>query len=91
MLSETVQDRCSLCRPIEWMACPNIERRAELIEGSQQRAVIDSYSNAINPGGVARLIEAAASNAWLIFYTHDIDERPRKYGCTLGYLKQLSK
>jgi hypothetical protein len=33
---------------------------------------------------VARLIEAAASNAWLIFYTHDVDERPRKYGCTPG-------
>ena len=43
------------------------------------------YSTAINPGGVTRLIkEAAASNAWLIFYTHDVDEPPTKYGCTPG-------
>jgi hypothetical protein len=42
-------------------------------------------SNAINPEGVTRLIkEAAASNAWLIFYTHDVDERPRRGGCTPG-------
>ncbi len=41
------------------------------------------YANAINPEGVTRLIkEAAASNAWLIFYTHDVDERPGEYGCT---------
>jgi peptidoglycan/xylan/chitin deacetylase (PgdA/CDA1 family) len=43
------------------------------------------YSNAINPAGVTRLIkEAAASNAWLIFYTHDVDKQPSKYGCTPG-------
>jgi peptidoglycan/xylan/chitin deacetylase (PgdA/CDA1 family) len=41
------------------------------------------YANAINPEGVTRLIKgAAASNAWLIFYTHDVDERPGEYGCT---------
>jgi hypothetical protein len=43
------------------------------------------YSNAINPEGVTRLIkEAAASNVWLIFYTHDVDKQPSKYGCTPG-------
>ena len=43
------------------------------------------YANAINPEGVTRLIkEAAASNAWLIFYTRDVDEQPRKYRCTPG-------
>jgi hypothetical protein len=43
------------------------------------------YSNAINPEGVTRLIKAAAaSNAWLIFYTHDVDEPPTMYGCTPG-------
>ena len=34
---------------------------------------------------MTRLIkEAAASNAWLIFYTHDVDKQPSKYGCTPG-------
>lgn len=43
------------------------------------------YSSAINLEGVTRLIkEAAASNAWLIFYTHDVDAQPRKGGCTPG-------
>ena len=41
---------------------------------------------------MTRLIkEAAASNAWLIFYTHDVDKQSSKYGCTPGLLKQLSK
>jgi len=43
------------------------------------------YSTAINPEGLTSLIKAAAaSNAWLIFYTHDVDEPPTMYGCTPG-------
>jgi hypothetical protein len=50
---------------------------------SDMRQLFDS--NAINPEGVTHLVkEAAASNAWLIFYSHDVDEQPGNYGCTPG-------
>src|ERR1700731_4517392 len=30
------------------------------------------------------ILAFSAANAWLIFYTHDVDEQPRKHGCTPG-------
>jgi peptidoglycan/xylan/chitin deacetylase (PgdA/CDA1 family) len=37
----------------------------------------------IDPGRIDRLMdETAAGNGWLIFYGHDVTERPSAYGCT---------
>lgn len=39
-----------------------------------------------------RLIaEAARRCSWLIFFTHDVDERPSPWGCTPAHLEQLVK
>lgn len=40
------------------------------------------YSGLLVPGDVSRLVrEAVEENAWLIFYTHDVEENPTRYGC----------
>jgi len=41
------------------------------------------YGETGNRDGLSALIaEAAAKCAWLIFYTHDVCDRPTKFGCT---------
>jgi peptidoglycan/xylan/chitin deacetylase (PgdA/CDA1 family) len=41
------------------------------------------YSGLLAPENISCLIQqAVAENSWLIFYTHDVDENPSKYGCT---------
>lgn len=41
------------------------------------------YSGLLDPERASDLIrQAARENAWLIFYTHDVDEDPSEYGCT---------
>jgi peptidoglycan/xylan/chitin deacetylase (PgdA/CDA1 family) len=41
------------------------------------------YSDLLMPEDISRLVqEAVARNSWLIFYTHDVDKNPSKYGCT---------
>ena len=46
-----------------------------LMDGAMDRALVD------------RVLDAAvARNAWVIFYTHDVAERPSRYGCTPGLL-----
>jgi peptidoglycan/xylan/chitin deacetylase (PgdA/CDA1 family) len=41
------------------------------------------YSQLIDPEGIKNLIGREARNgAWLIFYTHDVEENPSAFGCT---------
>jgi peptidoglycan/xylan/chitin deacetylase (PgdA/CDA1 family) len=41
------------------------------------------YNSTIDSKGIRQLIqEAVAAKAWLIFYTHDVDEAPSRFGCT---------
>lgn len=41
-----------------------------------------------DPTGIARLMDdALACNGWLIFYGHDVVERPSPYGCTPSLLE----
>lgn len=41
------------------------------------------YDRLIDPEGVTEIInQAVARNAWLIFYTHDVDQTPSNFGCT---------
>lgn len=43
----------------------------------------------IDDEGIARVFdEALATNGWLIFYTHDVSERPSRYGCSPALLRQ---
>ena len=50
------------------------------------------YNSAIDLDRIRQLVrDAAASNAWLIFYTHDVDLAPTKYGCTPALLEQTVK
>jgi hypothetical protein len=44
---------------------------------------IPLYSDCIDEGGVERALDVAlATRGWLIFYTHDVADRPSEYGCT---------
>jgi len=46
------------------------------------------YSGVINFDDIVRLIQKAlAPNSWLIFYTHDVDDVPSKFGCTPALLE----
>ena len=41
---------------------------------------------------IAALIEENnRKNGWLIFYTHDVEENPSKYGCTPAYFEEAVK
>jgi peptidoglycan/xylan/chitin deacetylase (PgdA/CDA1 family) len=41
------------------------------------------YNGAINEKDIARLIaDAALQKSWLIFYTHDVEDEPSKFGCS---------
>jgi hypothetical protein len=43
----------------------------------------------MDAGGIERAYEEAArKNAWVIFYSHDVTERPSDYGCSPGLLRQ---
>ena len=43
------------------------------------------YSRSTDAGAVGSLIDRSARpRSWLIFYTHDVDDRPSPYGCTLA-------
>lgn len=47
------------------------------------------YSGLLDHEGVSQLIkEAVGQNAWLIFYTHDVDENPSQYGCAPKLFEQ---
>jgi hypothetical protein len=42
----------------------------------------------IDAGGIDRIFaEAARKKAWLIFYSHDVADRPSDYGCSPGVLR----
>lgn len=42
----------------------------------------------IDRGGIDRVLDQARStNGWLIFFGHDVAERPSRYGCTPGLLR----
>lgn len=42
----------------------------------------------IDLGGIDRALdEARSTNGWLIFFGHDVTERPSRYGCTPGLLR----
>jgi peptidoglycan/xylan/chitin deacetylase (PgdA/CDA1 family) len=46
------------------------------------------YDRLIGRQDIFKLIrQAATNNAWLIFYTHDVSDRPSNFGCTPGLLK----
>jgi hypothetical protein len=38
--------------------------------------------------GIDRVLDqAVATNGWLIFYSHDVEDEPSPYGCTPGLLR----
>jgi hypothetical protein len=39
-------------------------------------------------GAVTRLLSESEAGGWLIFYTHDVRERPSPFGCTPALLEQ---
>ncbi len=53
------------------------------------------YDDVINMSQVSELIHKAnGENAWLIFYTHDVDKAPSRFGCTpklLEYAVNLAR
>jgi peptidoglycan/xylan/chitin deacetylase (PgdA/CDA1 family) len=50
------------------------------------------YSAEVAVERALRLIsEAARRRAWVVFFTHDVDERPSPWGCTPAYLEQVVK
>jgi peptidoglycan/xylan/chitin deacetylase (PgdA/CDA1 family) len=49
----------------------------------QNLAAFPLVDGAFDPAGLDRLLdETVARNAWAIFYTHDVAERPSRFGCT---------
>jgi peptidoglycan/xylan/chitin deacetylase (PgdA/CDA1 family) len=53
---------------------------------------ISLYDRFIGPDNVSDIIqEAVAKKAWLIFYTHDIGQRPSSFGCTPSLLEHALK
>ena len=50
------------------------------------------YSHLVSPEEVQNIItEAARKNAWLIFYTHDVDKVPSNFGCTPSLFEHAVK
>lgn len=50
------------------------------------------YESTADPNEIAALIRSAAQQrAWLIFYTHDVAERPSAYGCTPQTFERVVK
>lgn len=50
------------------------------------------YSGTFDARAVARLVsENAERRGWLIFYTHDVSDRPSKFGCTPGQFESVVK
>jgi peptidoglycan/xylan/chitin deacetylase (PgdA/CDA1 family) len=39
---------------------------------------------------LAQIEEAVARRGWLIFYTHDVQEAPSRFGCTPEYLREIA-
>jgi peptidoglycan/xylan/chitin deacetylase (PgdA/CDA1 family) len=80
-----LQSRFKACRSIE----PGLNvGSADL---GRLRAV-RLYDRLIAPENVSELIkEAVAKNAWLIFYTHDVTQRPSNFGCTPSLLEHAIK
>lgn len=60
--------------------------RAGINRGTADRALLKSVPLDGGEDGIARAVEAAATLSghpgWLIFYTHDIQERPTPWGCS---------
>jgi peptidoglycan/xylan/chitin deacetylase (PgdA/CDA1 family) len=58
------------------------------IDLGQLRAVA-LYDRVIDPGRLSAIIEGAIRiKAWLIFYTHDVQENPSPYGCSPKLLRE---
>jgi peptidoglycan/xylan/chitin deacetylase (PgdA/CDA1 family) len=50
------------------------------------------YSSTFSADAVSRLLELTERlRGWLIFYTHDVAERPSRYGCTPAQLEHVVK
>jgi peptidoglycan/xylan/chitin deacetylase (PgdA/CDA1 family) len=74
-------------------ACRSTEPGLNLgtVELGRLRA-IQLYDCAIDLDKISQLIrDAAASNAWLIFYTHDVDLASTRFGCTPALLEEAVK
>jgi len=58
-----------------------------LVDLGRLRAV-QLYDHAISVERLDALIKmAVAESAWLIFYTHDVDDTPSRYGCGQALLE----
>jgi len=50
------------------------------------------YDAVIDRNGIHSLIkQTIATNAWLIFYTHDVDDEPSRFGCRPGLFEHAVK
>jgi peptidoglycan/xylan/chitin deacetylase (PgdA/CDA1 family) len=50
------------------------------------------YNDVIDHKKISTLVqEAVAPQSWLIFYTHDVDDEPSKYGCTPALFEHAVK
>jgi peptidoglycan/xylan/chitin deacetylase (PgdA/CDA1 family) len=47
------------------------------------------YGHRAGPRLISLIKRAAAEKAWLIFYTHDVDENPTRFGCTPALFEQV--
>lgn len=79
-----VQERFHSCRGVR--SGINTGR----IDLGQLRAV-RLYDTELDGAGIERLIgETRRSNGWLIFYTHDVAERPTAHGCSPALLDRAA-
>jgi peptidoglycan/xylan/chitin deacetylase (PgdA/CDA1 family) len=46
--------------------------------------------NTDDPGSIKRLIDdSRAEGGWLVFATHDVQQHPSRFGCTIGFLRSI--
>jgi hypothetical protein len=64
--------------------CRSSETGLNLVTAELGRLrAIRLYNSTIEFAKIRDLIrQATRANAWLIFYTHDVDEAPSRFGCT---------
>jgi peptidoglycan/xylan/chitin deacetylase (PgdA/CDA1 family) len=77
-----LQRRFSSCRGIQ----PGIN--AEVADMGLLRAT-SIYGDAIHPRIDVLLAEARKTCGWLVFYTHDVEATPSRFGCTPALFEQV--
>ena len=83
--TQVLRQQFSGCRGIQF----GLNRKTADL--GQLRAV-QLYNRTINSDLIFKLIQKArAPYSWLIFYTHDVDDRPSKFGCSPALFEHAVK